>query len=115
MQLRRTEIEANVLLGIHSIREAEADENIVRKNFTIEEMAEIDEFFQEKEDRAAKQRQRTGKQIPSGNFPKGRARENIAARVGVSGRTLEKIRTIKRASTEGDTPKEIWKKIASGK
>ena len=28
---------------------------------------------------------------------------------------LEKIRTIKEASTEGDFTKEVWKKVASGK
>ena len=36
----------------------------------------------------------------------------IAERVGVSDRTLEKIRTIKEASTEGDFIKEVWKKVA---
>ena len=39
----------------------------------------------------------------------------IAERVGISDRQLEKIRTIKEASTEGDYTKEIWKKVASGK
>ena len=61
---------------------------------------------------AAKQRQKAGKQIPTGTLPRGRARENIAARVGVSDRHLEKIRTIKDASTECDYTKEIWKKVA---
>ena len=28
---------------------------------------------------------------------------------------LEKIRTIKEASTEGEFTKEVWKKVASGK
>ena len=54
-----------------------------------------------------------------GNFPRQTVqylREKIGPeRVGVSDRTLEKIRTIKEASTEGDTPKEIWEKVASGK
>ena len=36
-------------------------------------------------------------------------------RVGVSDRQLEKIRTIKEASTEDDNTKKIWKKVASGK
>ena len=67
------------------------------------------------EERAAKERQKAGKLIPAGNLPRGRARENIVTRVGVSDRTLEKIRTIKEASTEGEYTKQIWKKVASGK
>jgi len=54
------------------------------------------------EERAAKERQKAGKLIPAGNLPRGRARENIATRVGVSDRTLEKIRTMKEASNEGE-------------
>ena len=46
---------------------------------------------------------------------KGRSSSKIAERVGVSDRTLEKIRTIKEASTEGDFTKEVWKKVAAGK
>ena len=34
------------------LREAEADENIVRKDFSIEEIAEIDEFYREREEKA---------------------------------------------------------------
>ena len=43
------------------------------------------------------------------------ASTKYAQRVGVSDRTLEKIRTIKEASTESDHTKEIWRKVASGK
>jgi site-specific DNA-methyltransferase (adenine-specific) len=53
-----------------------------------------------------------------GNFPRQtvqRSRESIAAKVGVSDRTLEKISTIKGASTECDYTKDIWKKVSSGK
>ena len=114
MQLERSEIEVNIV-SLSQAREAEADENVVRKNFTVEEIAEIDKFYREKEEAEAKQRQRTGKEIPSGNFPRGRAREKIAERIGISDRQLEKIRTIKEASTEGDFTKEVWKKVASGK
>ena len=46
---------------------------------------------------------------------KGKSSTKIAQRVGVSDRTLEKIRTIKEASTEGEFTKEVWKKVASGK
>ena len=53
--------------------------------------------------------------IQSENFAKGRSASKIAARVGVSDRQLEKIRTIKGASAEGEFPKEVWKNVASGK
>jgi 16S rRNA G966 N2-methylase RsmD len=116
IQLGKTEIEVNLVTIANSkFAEAEADENVVRKNFSVEEIAEIDKFYREKEEAEAKQRQRTGKEIPSGNFPRGRAREKISERVGISDRQLEKIRTIKEASTEGDFTKEVWKKVASGK
>ncbi len=114
MQLGCTEIEVRYINST-DLSEAEADENIIRKDFSVEEIAEIDEFYREKEERAAKERMLAGKPIPAGNLPRGRARENIAARVGISDRTLEKIRTIKEASSEGDFTKGVWKKVASGK
>jgi ParB family transcriptional regulator, chromosome partitioning protein len=78
MQLGRTEIEVNLVSLLNSdLREAEADENIVRKGFTVEEIAQIDEFYREREEKAAEQRQKTGKRIPVGSVPKGRAREKI--------------------------------------
>ena len=46
---------------------------------------------------------------------RGKSSTKIAERVGVSDRQLEKIRTIKEASTEGDFTKEVWKKVAAGK
>ena len=52
---------------------------------------------------------------PSEAFVKGKSSTKIAEKIGVSDRQLEKIRTIKEASTEGDFTKEIWKKVASGK
>jgi ParB-like chromosome segregation protein Spo0J len=109
MQLDLKEIEGTYTSST-DLREAEADENIVRKDFTVEEIAEIDEFYREREEKAAEQRQKAGKQIPVGSVPRGRARQKIAEKVGISDRQLEKIRTIK-----GDTNKEIWKKVASGK
>ncbi len=52
---------------------------------------------------------------PSEAFVRGKSSSKIAARVGISDRQLEKIRTIKEASTESDSTKEIWKKVSSGK
>jgi ParB/RepB/Spo0J family partition protein len=121
MQLERSEIEVTILNSTEvNLSEAEADENTVRKNFTVEEIAEIDQFFREKEEIEAKKRQ---KRVPKSNSVsedfadknKGRSSSKIAERVGVSNRTLEKIRTIKEASTEGDFTREVWKKVASGK
>ena len=71
-------------MSLSQAQEAEADENIVRKPFTVEEIAQIDQFYRDKEESEAKQRQKAGTSLPSGNFPRGRAREKIAARVGVS-------------------------------
>jgi ParB family chromosome partitioning protein len=124
MQLGRTEIEVTYInTNSTDLREAEADENVVRKDFTVEEIAEIDEFYREREEAKAKERQRRKPKSESnsvcvGNFPRQtvqRSRESIAARVGVSDRHLDKIRTIKDASTECDYTKDIWKKVASGK
>jgi 16S rRNA G966 N2-methylase RsmD len=114
MQLDRKEIEVN-LVSSTDLREAEADENneTIRKAFTVEEIAEVDEFYREKEEAAAKERMLAGN--PSEADARGRSSSKIAARVGVSDRQLEKIRTIKEASSESDFTKEVWKKVASGK
>ncbi len=113
-QLGKTEIEATYT-NSSDLREAEADENVVRKDFSMEEIAEIDQYYREREEAEAKERQKTGKLIPVGSVPKGRSREKIAERVGISDRQLEKIRTIKEASTEGEFTQDIWKKVSSGK
>jgi 16S rRNA G966 N2-methylase RsmD len=122
IRLERSEIEVIYLNSSLNLREAEADENTVRKDFTIEEIAEIDEFFREKEEVEAKERQKRKSKSKSdlvseafADKNKGKSSTKIAQRVGVSDRQLEKIRTIKEASTEGDYTKEIWKKVASGK
>jgi ParB family chromosome partitioning protein len=109
------EIEAS-LVSLSHAQEAEADENIVRKAFTVEEIAQIDQFYRDKEESEAKQRQNAGTSLPSGNFPRGRSREKIAARVGVSGRTLEKIRVIREASLQNPTTYgQLWDKVGEGK
>ena len=68
-------------------QKSEADENTVRKNFTVEEIAEIDQFFREKEETEAKKRQ---KRVPkshsvSEDFAdknKGRSSSKIAEKSG---------------------------------
>jgi ParB family chromosome partitioning protein len=74
-KLGRSEIEANFVNQALSLSEAQVDENIVRKPFTVEEIAQIDQFYRDKEESEAKQRQKAGTSLPSGNFPRGRARE----------------------------------------
>ena len=115
-KLGRKEIEANNIdLHDSNLSECEADENIVRKNFTVYEIAQIDQFYREKEEAAALMRQKNGK--ASENFAKGRSSAKIAPRVGVSDRTLEKIRTIQDVCTKAKDPQlaEIWKKVGEGK
>ena len=121
MQLEIPEIEVTYTSS-KDLREAEADENneTIRKSFTVEEIAEIDEFFRDREEAEAKERQ---KRKPKSNFvteSDGNKHEStsafkIAQKTGISERQLEKIRTIKEASTEGDFTKEVWKKVAAGK
>jgi len=111
-----TEIEANIIsLNESSLSVAEADENIFRKNFGVREIVAIYRFYSEKESNLARTRMLAGKEVPSGNFPRGRTREKIAAKVGVSDRHLEKIRTIADAAPTGKFPLEIWDKVSNGK
>ena len=58
IRLDRSEIEVTYLNSSLNLREAEADENNIRKDFTIEEIAEIDEFLRQKEEAEAKKRQK---------------------------------------------------------
>jgi ParB family chromosome partitioning protein len=115
-KLGKSEIEVNLVsLNETSLSVAEADENIVRKNFGVREIVEIYRFYLEKEKSFSRQRMLAGKQLPSGKFPKGRTREKIAERCGVSDRHLEKIRTIADAAPTGKFPLEIWNKVSNGK
>ena len=114
-----TDIEAHqISLNEASPTVAEADENIFRKNFSVREIVAIYRVYQERESNLARTRMLAGKQlqqIPSGNFPKGRTREKIAAIVGVSDRQLEKILTIADSAPTGKFPKEVWDKVSNGK
>jgi SAM-dependent methyltransferase len=93
-------LETNDPLGV------ENDENSCRKNFTPSEAVAIARAMEDQETEAAKERQRDhggtapGKPNTPGNFPgvTGRARDVIAARVGMSGRTLEKALAVVEAA-----------------
>ena len=80
----------------HSSASGEYAENVYRKDFTPSEALE------EIERKAAKERQaELNRPSACGNFPqaeKGKARDKVAARVGMSGRTYEKARTVIQAA-----------------
>lgn len=61
MQLGLKEIEVTYTCST-DLREAEADENneSIRKSFSVEEIAEIDEFFRSREEIEAKKRMLAG-------------------------------------------------------
>ena len=123
MQLELAEIEVTYTSS-KDLREAEADENneTIRKSFSVDEIAEIDQFFRDREEAEAKDRQKRKPKSESdfvtddfGNKREGTSAFKIAQKVGISDRKLEKIRTIKEASDECDYTKDIWKKVAAGK
>jgi ParB-like chromosome segregation protein Spo0J len=82
-------------------RDAEVEENLKRKDFSVSEMAAIADALEPEVKADAKARQGTrtdlGKQ-PAGNFPVGRARDIVGSYAGVSGKTLEKARRIVKAA-----------------
>jgi N6-adenosine-specific RNA methylase IME4 len=81
---------------------AEADENIIRLDFTPSERVAVAKTIEAEERRAAKERIRT--QRPPGKSPGGReattARTRIAKRVGTSYQTLERAREVVAAAKE---------------
>lgn len=73
---------------------AEADENVVRKDFAPSEAVDIARVLRPLEERAAQERQGGPGRDRSGKLPeqsRARSRDRVAAAVGMSGRTLEKI------------------------
>lgn len=106
-QLGWTEVPVNVV-DLDEIVRGELDENTVRKDFVPSEIAAIAQAMRPIEERAAKERQREAGQVvgsgqASGKFPEasvGETRNKIAAKVGVSGRTVEKIEAVVEAARE---------------
>jgi len=83
------------------LRSAEADENRVRLDLTPSEAVAVAAYFEEEEKKKAEARERAGKKEPRENFPrveKGRTRDLLASRVGMSGRTLEKAKAVVEAA-----------------
>ncbi len=85
------------IVPIADLVRGEVDENRIRLDFAPTEMAAVAEVLRPAEEKAAKERQRAGGGIPgSGKIPEpGRdTRDRVAAHLGVSGSTLEKIEAI---------------------
>jgi N6-adenosine-specific RNA methylase IME4 len=79
---------------------AEHDENVVREGFTPSEMVAIGEALEEMERAAAKARMSEGARVGKISTPSGagRARDKVAASLGVSGKTYEKAKAIVKAA-----------------
>ena len=84
------------------VRRAEADENRVRLDFSPSDMVAVAAYFEAEEKAKAREREKEGgREKGSGKLPdpsKGRARDALAARVGTSGRTLEKAKAVVEAA-----------------
>ena len=80
----------------------EFDENTVREDFLPSELYAIVKKLEERERKAAKDRQGRPGQVRSGKFPEhsetGQSRDKIGKVAGVSGRTLHKIAEVCQAS-----------------
>lgn len=98
------------VISLKDIVRGEVDENRERKNFTISEIVDIDNYFTPilKQEHPAGRPTEKGGNIPQLTGEK--TRDIVAKYVGVSGRTLEKIRKI----VEKASPETI-RKIDSGK
>jgi ParB family transcriptional regulator, chromosome partitioning protein len=84
-----TEIEARIIdISENEISYAEIDENIIREDFTIADIARADEKMRERLEAEARERQKTGG--VSETFAKGKTSAKIAALVGKATDSLKK-------------------------
>jgi N6-adenosine-specific RNA methylase IME4 len=90
-QLGWHEIPATVVDLAAAVR-GEFAENAMRKDFTLSESVAIKRALEPLERAAAQKRMRAGR--PSGNFPKGRALDNVAKVVGKDRKTIERAEAI---------------------
>jgi hypothetical protein len=99
-------------------RDAEVDENVQRVPYTPGDCLEIEDFYIDREQRAAEERQKLGKKIPSGNLlgGPGNAADKVAARTGRSRKTNAKARAIKEAARKNSNNfGDLWLRVNSGK
>jgi ParB family chromosome partitioning protein len=107
-----TEIPAT-MIDLKEIVKGEFAENVARKDFTPSEAVGIAEALEPELREQARERQREhggtapgrpAEENTSGNFPQvndtGRARDQVARFVGISGRTLDKARAVVEAAKE---------------
>lgn len=103
------------VVDLEEIIRGELDANTVRKDFTPSEIAALAKALRPVEEKAAKDRQRANLMQGGGvpvreSFPDGapqRVRDAIAARTGVSGRTVEKIERVVEAA-EREPGQAAW-------
>ena len=83
------------VVPIDDIVRGELDENVVRQDFLPSERYVIAKKLEKRERKAAKERKARPGQARSGKFPqqaeKGKSRDKMGKRAGISGRTLDKI------------------------
>ena len=83
------------VVPIDDIVRGEFDENVVRQDFLPSERYVIAKKLEKRERKAAKERKARPGQARSGKFPqqaeKGKSRDKMGKRAGISGRTLDKI------------------------
>lgn len=87
-------------VSLDDITLGEYSENVVRKDFTPLEMDAIGRKIEPKLREMAEKREKAG---PSGNFPedeKGDVRDQVGDRLGISGKTYEKIKFVARSAEE---------------
>jgi ParB/RepB/Spo0J family partition protein len=95
--LGRDKIPATVV-DLSAIVRGELAENVHRKDFTPEESIDIWNAIEPLERAAAKERMSEGGKVGKISTPSGRARDKVAAVIGVSGRTMEKRKAIVEAA-----------------
>ena len=97
-----TEIPVTVI-DPFDIRKVEAEENQQRVDFTPSEAVEVTRYFEDAERESARERQGTRTDKLRGNLPPStpvKSRDALAARVGMSGRTLEKAAAVVEAAEQ---------------
>src|SRR5262249_44915510 len=82
----------SIPINLDQIVRGEFEENTCRKDFTLSEAVAIKRALEPLERAKAKERMLAGK--PSGNFPKGRALDNVAKVVGKDRRTIERAEAV---------------------
>lgn len=94
------QISEEILNALPFERQLEISENVFRQDFTVSEKVRIATALEEQERRLAEKRKQSGK--PAGNLPEGQGdvRDRLGKIVGLSGKSLEKAKTVVAAAKE---------------